>query len=98
MQRVGLVLELVDFLTFKCTGSLDRYTFFSVFTICDSFCLQFLFFSLFSFNLLCSSLNAITSNLLYQPPPTGTGWNEAFYKAIGLEVLLENDCFRLGSN
>ena len=58
---MGLALELVDFLTLKCTSALER------------------------------SMNSLSCKFLYQPPPAGPGWDLGFYRAIGLETLLEND-------
>ena len=34
---------------------------------------------------------------LYQPPLEGPGWDVGFYRAIGLETLLENDVARIGT-
>ena len=67
MERVGLALELVDFLTLKCTSALKR------------------------------SKNSLSCKFLYQPPQAGPGWDVGFYRAIGLETLLENDATRIGA-
>ena len=60
MERVGLALELVDFLTLKSISALER------------------------------SMNSLSCKFLYQPPLAGPGWDVGFYRAIGLETLLEN--------
>ena len=67
MERVGLALELVYFLTLKCTSALER------------------------------SMNSLSCKFLYQPSPAGPGWDVGFYRAIGLETLLENDAARIGA-
>ena len=41
-------------------------------------------------------MNALSCKFLYQPPPAGPGWDKDFYRAIGLETLLENDFARIG--
>ena len=37
------------------------------------------------------SMNSLSCKFLYQPLLAGPGWDAGFYRAIGLETLLEND-------
>ena len=42
-------------------------------------------------------MNSLSCKFLFQPPPAGPGWDVGFYRAIGLETLLENDAARFGA-
>ena len=42
-------------------------------------------------------MNSLSYKFLYQLPPAGPGWDVGFYRAIGLETLLENDAARIGA-
>ena len=42
-------------------------------------------------------MNSLSCHYLYQPPPAGLSWEMGFYRAIGLETLLENDAARIGA-
>ena len=43
-------------------------------------------------------MNSLSCKFLYQPPLAGPGWDVGFYRAIGLETLLENDAARIGTS